>query len=53
MNRLSHIVTYQDHEEIEQDIFAEFAYLKRTYQLDSCDVRVNRYINTLNDYYLD
>ncbi|HQV78549.1 MAG TPA: hypothetical protein PLJ42_06465 [Chitinophagales bacterium] len=51
VNRLSHIVTYQDQEEIEQDIFAEFAYLKRTYQLDSCDVRVNRYIDTLNDYY--
>lgn len=51
VTRLSKGITYYDQEDIKQQTFAELAYIKRIYKLDSCDVRVARYVKSLNDYY--
>ncbi len=51
VTRLSKAISYYDQEGVRQQTFAELAYIKRIYKLDSCDVRVARYVKSLNDYY--
>lgn len=44
-------ISYMDQTKFMQQTFAELAYLKRTYKLDSFKLDDKKYISKLNDYY--
>lgn len=44
-------ISYMDQPDFNQDVYAELAYLKRVYHLDSFRINNSRYISSLNDYY--
>jgi hypothetical protein len=44
-------ISYMDQPDFELQTFAELAYLKRSYKIDSFNLKIDRYIASLNDHY--
>ncbi|MFN8295808.1 MAG: hypothetical protein U0T69_06400 [Chitinophagales bacterium] len=51
IKRLYTKISYMDQPEFELQTYAELAYLKRIYKLDSFNLKNGRYIASLNDHY--